>query len=154
MAQARAVLQALRRILRATDLHSGRLLRDTGLTATQLQVLHALSSTALTAGALARELCISQATLSDVLERLEARHLVTRERQASDKRRVLVALTDEARQVLAATPNLLHADFLARFGALAEWEQLMILASLQRVAELMNAADLDVAAVLEVSELK
>lgn len=154
MTHAQDVLQALRRILRATDLHSGQLLRQTGLTATQLQVLHTLASADLTAGALARQLCISQATLSDVLDRLEARRLVTRQRQASDKRRVTVALTAAGREVLASTPNLLHADFLARFGALAEWERLMILSSLHRVAELMDAADLDVAAVLEVSELK
>lgn len=154
MTHSQDVLRALRRILRATDLHSGKLLRQTGLTATQLQVLHTLGGGGLTAGELARQLCISQATLSAVLERLEARALLARQRQASDKRRVEVILTADGHAVLASTPNLLHADFLARFSALAEWEQLMILSGLHRVAELMNAADLDVAAVLEVSDLK
>lgn len=148
------VLRALRRILRATDLHSGHVLRQTGLTATQLQVLHTLSREAMTAGELAREMCISQATLSDVLDRLAHRQLLTRQRQERDKRRVVVTLTEAGHTLLAATPNVLHADFLAKYSALPEWERLMILASLHRVAELMNAADLDVAAVLDVSELK
>ena len=43
---------------------------------------------------------------------------------------------------------MLQEDFERRFALLAEWEQTQILASLQRIAELMDAEDLDASPVL------
>lgn len=148
------VLIALRRIMRATDIHSHQLLRRTGLSAAQFHVLRAINETGTdSTGVIARRAGISQATLTTLLDRLESRSLVSRERHADDKRKVMVRLTEAGVQALAEAPALLQEHFIARFQALPEWEQHLILAGLHRVAEMMDAQDLDVAPLLEVAEL-
>jgi hypothetical protein len=43
------------------------------------------------------------------------------------------------------SPPLLQERFVRRFAALPDWEQTLLLSSLQRIAELMDAGDLDAA---------
>lgn len=143
------VLVALRRIIRAVDLHSRRLASEYGLTGPQAQVLKAvIESDGLTAGKLARRVSLSQATITDILKRLEQRGLLLRERCNNDRRRVNVRATAAAAELLSVAPPLLQDTFLERFAQLARWEQLMLLSSLQRIAAMMDAESLDAAPML------
>ena len=59
------VLVALRRIIRATDLHSKYLAKNTGLTAPQMLLLQTLRTKGEdTVGGLAKEMSLSQATVT------------------------------------------------------------------------------------------
>jgi len=79
---------------------------------------------------------------------LEQRELVRRERAESDRRKVFVFATDKAKSIIDAAPPLLQDKFVERFGRLRDWEQMMLLSSLQRVAELMDADEIDAAPLL------
>lgn len=148
------VLIALRRIIRATDLYSKSLSKTMGLTSPQLLVLDAVNSLGdVPIGQLARHISLSQATVTTILDRLESRGLLYRERSQLDKRRVYVRLTDRGSEVLAAAPTLLQQSFIDRFHALEDWEQSMIKAALQRIATMMDAEELDASPVLDVGEL-
>jgi DNA-binding MarR family transcriptional regulator len=92
---------------------------------------------------------LSQATVTAILDRLQKQGFVTRERNEQDRRQVLVHLTDKAAESLAQAPELLQAGFLREFGGLAVWEQNMLIASLQRIAELMDAEDIEAGPILE-----
>ncbi|NVK43560.1 MAG: MarR family transcriptional regulator [Oceanospirillaceae bacterium] len=147
--QSDEVLVALRRIMRAVDMHSRRLASEYGLTGPQAQVLKTvIESGGLTAGALARRVSLSQATITDILKRLEQRGLVVRERCSDDRRRVNVRATTDAEEILSTAPPLLQDTFVARFEQLERWEQLMLLSSLQRIAAMMDAESLDAAPIL------
>ena len=88
------VLVALRRVIRATDLHSRELVRSSGLTAPQLLLLQTVKSrTRATVGELAQEMSLSQATVTSILDRMEARKYVSRKKVAEDRRKVYVSLT-------------------------------------------------------------
>ncbi len=151
MSKDEEVLIAIRKITRAIDLHSKHLSKEAGLTAPQLLVLQALADKGeLTMGHIAREVSLSQATITSILSRLEKRNLLTRERGKTDKRRVYARLTDTGRERLLQAPKPLQADFLERFSNLREWEQNLIASSLQRVASMMNADDIDAAPLLDV----
>ncbi|UJJ30166.1 MarR family winged helix-turn-helix transcriptional regulator [Halopseudomonas maritima] len=131
---------ALRRLQRASEIHAKRLGRHSGLTPIQLLILHSIKAMGeSTLGDLARQVSVSQATLSTIIDRLESRDLLQRVRSTSDKRKVHLALTEKGLAAIQAEPALLPAAFLERFGQLADWEQLMLLASLQRVAGLLEA---------------
>lgn len=146
------VLVALRRIMRAIDLHSRALAHRCGLTGPQLIVLKKLkdqSAVVTTIGQLARAVHLSQATVTGILTRLETRGLVTRTRCATDRRQVIVALTDTAIDMLDQAPPLLQDRFLAAFGKTKDWEQHQILASLQRVVDMMEVGDLEATPMLE-----
>lgn len=137
------VIVALRRITRASDLHSRGLLQRFGLTAPQLAALHALGRLQpVTIGGLAKSIHLSQATLTGILHRLESRSLITRRRSGTDRRNIVVELTDAGRAILAEAPSLLQERFRAELHRLQEWEQTQMLATLQRIAAMMHADEL------------
>lgn len=145
----REVLSALRRIIRATDLHSKQLTREVGLTTPQVVVLQAIRDLGeVTSGQLARRVTLSQGTVTTILDRLEARGLVERYRSAADRRVVHSRLTRRGRAVLRRAPPLLHERFIKAFERLSPVRQTRILATLDEVAAMMGAADLDAAPLL------
>src|SRR5690606_26078635 len=109
--------------------------------------------TSVSSGQLAKEISLSQATITTILDRLESRALVKRERSASDKRKVYVHLTEQGRAVLAQAPTPLQAHFIEQFSQLQLWEQTAIISSLQRVAQMMDAENIDASPVLDVGVL-
>jgi DNA-binding MarR family transcriptional regulator len=145
------VLVALRRIMRATDLYSKQLSKTAGLTSPQLLILEAIHDAGdVTIGTIARHVSLSQATVTTILDRLERRALVFRQRSTVDKRKVHAHLTDIGRAALDDAPTPLQQSFTERFGNLQDWEKSMITASLQRVADMMDAGTIDASPVLHV----
>jgi DNA-binding MarR family transcriptional regulator len=147
---AREVLTALRRIIRATDLHSKRLDREVGLTTPQAVVLQAVRDLGeVTNGQLSRRVSLSQGTVTSILDRLEGRGLVERYRSAADRRIVHSRLTRQGRALLRKAPPLLHERFTEAFRRLSPARQTRILATLDEVAAMMGAAELDAAPLLD-----
>lgn len=147
------VLISLRQIIRAIDLHSKRLERESGLTGPQLLVLQLIKRTGeITAGVIAREISLSQATVTSIIDRLERKGILQRQRSADDKRKVIVSLTEAGEKVLEKAPTLLQESFINSFDRLEDWEQALLLSSLQRVASMMNATELDAAPLLDSSD--
>ena len=148
------VLVALRRVIRATDLHSKHLSKTTGLTTPQILLLQTIRDKGeVNIGELAHEISLSQATVTTILDRLVKRGLVYRVRSKEDKRKVHAYLTDEAIDVLKESPIPLQEHFADQFGGLLEWEQTMIISSLQRVAQMMDAEHIDASPVLDIGVL-
>ncbi len=143
-------LKALRRILRAADLGSRNLAAATGLTPSQLLALREIEQRVeTTASVLAAALQFSQATITNIVDRLEAAGLVTRERSARDKRQIILHATDAGRAAIEKAPDLLQTRFRERFVTLPGWEQAMILAALDRLAGILGADGVDAAPLLD-----
>jgi DNA-binding MarR family transcriptional regulator len=150
-----AVMVALRRITQSLDLHSRYLMREFGLTGPQLVILQKLSkSEEISVGELSRAISLSQATVTGILERLEKRGLIQRTRSRVDRRRVMVESTAECARLLDRAPPLMGKSFTGAFAELQEWEQMMILSSLQRLVELMEADPFNGASFYETDMLK
>ena len=147
------VLVSLRRIIRANDLHSRKLGRETGLTTPQLVVMRAiLDADEPTVSEISRQVSLSQATVTNILNRLESQKLVHRQRSEADRRRVHLTVTAAGRKLLAGAPKPLQEGFIVRFNQLADWEQHLIVSSLARVAAMMDAEGLDAAPLLAPGE--
>ncbi|HEP9160003.1 TPA: winged helix-turn-helix transcriptional regulator [Pseudomonas aeruginosa] len=143
-AYALAVFKGLRRLQQATEVHAKRLARYGGLTPLQLLILRIMAGQGeLTASRLAREVSLTQASLSGVLDRLESRGLLSRRRDERDRRKHWLVLTEQGLDALAAAPSLLPEHVLARFATLAEWERHSLLAALLRAAELFDTPEND-----------
>ena len=144
------IIAAIRRIIRAIDLQSRRLVERWSLTGPQLVALREVRRLgAPTIGALARAVHLSQPTVSGILARLEARGLVHRERAPSDRRAVVVTVTPEGERVLADAPSLLQDRFHSELARLHEWERHALLAALERIGSMMEAEGIDAAPILE-----
>ena len=153
-AEIEKVLKSIRQVIRATDLHSRHVTRLAGLTSSQLILLKVVRDQNMaTISELANTISLSQATLTSILDRLEAAGYVLRERSTEDKRKVRVRMTDAGREVLKKAPEPLQDTFIRQFSALKDWERSMIQASLQRVAEMMNAGSIDASPLLDVGRL-
>lgn len=138
------ILRSIRRIVRAIELHSRHLIHEVGLTAPQLSVLKTVGSLApATPTRIARELSLSQPTVSGILERLASKGLVQRAVASGDKRLHAYTLTEQSEQALSSSPPLLDERFRNKLRRLEEWERSWILASLQRVALMMDADHLE-----------
>jgi len=134
------ILVALRRVTRAIDLRSRMLLQDHGLTTPQLLTLLAVARLQpVTATAVAREVHLGQPTVTGILSRLERRGWIQRARAERDRRSVSISLTESGRRALEKAPSLLAPRFREMFRQLQDWEQTQLLASLQRLAQMMDA---------------
>ncbi|MBN2562705.1 MAG: winged helix-turn-helix transcriptional regulator [Phycisphaerae bacterium] len=143
------IVAAIRRIMRAVDLHSRRLAEEHGLTGPQLATLKAAARLGeASTGALARAVHLSGPTVTGILDRLAKRGLVGRARNGQDRRGVTVRLTSSGEDVLAAAPSLLQDRFRQELVKLEDWEQTMLLAMLQRIAAMMDAESIDASPVL------
>ena len=155
MTQIHDVLTALRRVIRAADIHSKRLTKTVGLTSPQLMLMQAIRNNKedSTIGALANQISLSQATVNNIVGRLESRGLIIRTRSKADKRFVWLHLTEEGEKVLDQAPIPLQEQFVERFRKLESWEQNMILSSVQRLAAMMDADQIDASPFLDVGAL-
>ncbi len=143
------IVAAIRRIMRAVDLHSRRLAEEHGLTGPQLATLQAVANLGESStGTLARAVHLSGPTVTGILDRLTKRALVDRTRNGQDRRSVTVRLTSDGEHVLATAPSLLQDRFRQELMRLEEWEQTTILATLQRIAAMMDAESLDASPLL------
>ena len=149
------VATTLRRIMRAIDVRSKLLAARYGLTGPQVAVLKELSAReGISVSGLTGALHLSQATVTGILDRLETRGLVRRERSSQDKRCVLVWMTDAGRKVASGAPPLLQEEFTAAFEELKDWEQTQILSSLQRLAAMMEAGRIEATPILATGPLE
>jgi len=136
-----SVMSTLRQIIRAIDLQSKQLTKKYGLTGPQLIILKEIhKSQNKPISEIAKNVSLSQATVTSILDRLCQQGFSIRQRSEQDKRKVNIYLTEKAIEVLGRNPSVLQDDFTDQFDKLEEWEKNMLLASLQRLASMMDAS--------------
>jgi len=134
-----AALLALRKILDAAELENRKMAAATGLTSSQALVLRQIGGhETITPSAVASALGFGQATITNIVDRLVAAQLVTRTRGLTDKRQVMLQVTELGREKLKASPFPLQMRFSQGYAGLASWEQAMILAALERLDGLLT----------------
>lgn len=148
-------LVALRRILRATERHGKMLAQASGLTPVQMRVLKLLEVEGRsTPKEIASQLRVAQATITALIDRLAAKKMVERQRSEHDRRQMNIFITELGRDTLGRAPDPLQDQFVSQFNKLPDWEQAMIVAALERVADLLNAGDIDASPVLDLGDIR
>ncbi len=138
------VLRALRRIIRAVDIHSRKLNNEFHITAPQLICLYSLAQHGnMTLSDLAKEVNLGTSTVNGIVDRLEEKQYLTRTRSSEDRRKVVLAITEAGREITRQAPMLLQDRLSASLRSLPELEQATITLSLERIVELMEAEHLD-----------
>ena len=145
----REILISLRKIIQATDLHSRSLNKKFGLTGPQLVILEEVSHhERISVTSLAKAISLSQATVTDIINRLVKNGYLIKRKSEKDKRKVRISLSEKGATVLEQAPPPLQETFIERFSDLADWEQLMILSAFERVVSMMSAEKIDAAPIL------
>lgn len=97
-----------------------------------------------TAAALAKELDLDAGAMTRLLDRLEAKGLVSRERSATDRRVLTLALTAEGRRITQQLPALFSEIFNLHLSGFSheEWRTLIgLLKRVQLNGEALRRAD-------------
>ncbi len=150
-------LIALRRILRAAEGYQRSLAQASGLTPPKLRVLQIVAGKpddGATPKALATQMGVAQATITALLDKLEADRLVVRLRSETDRRQTNVLITAQGRAALRDAPDALQQRFVRAFEQMADWEQSQLVSSLERVAAMLDAEDMDAAPVLTYGDIR
>ncbi|HBZ43423.1 MAG TPA: MarR family transcriptional regulator [Maritimibacter sp.] len=148
-------LIALRRIMLATELYGKELASAAGLTAAQFRALQIVGEKGWeTPKVIAARMGVSQATITALVDKLVKAGQVSRERSERDRRQTNVTLTGLGRQTLDDAPDALQQKYVSEFEALADWEQAQIIATLERVATMLDAENIDASPVLTTGDIK
>ncbi|ABM03828.1 transcriptional regulator, MarR family [Psychromonas ingrahamii 37] len=150
------LLISLRRVIRSISIHSRKLHKESGLTVPQLMVMRKIAQLDQPlAKQIAQEITVSAATVTTILDRLQSRHLIIRTRSETDKRKVHLSLSEVGQKLLNDLPKApLQEHFIKRYQHLEDWEQSQLLSAVERIASMMDAAELDAAPVLLVGKMR
>jgi DNA-binding MarR family transcriptional regulator len=148
------VLQSLRRIIRAVEIHSKKLAHSYNITGPQLGCLAAVNEKGpLTTTKLAQAVYLSPSTIVGIVDRLEEKNLVIRERGSKDRRQVQIGLTEAGEQLLGRAPSALQDTLADALKSLPELEQVSITLALEKIVDIMEAGKIEVSPVLETGSL-
>ena len=148
------LLIALRKVIRAIDLHSKHLSKTSGLTSPQLLIMLEIDKVSgVNSSQVAKSVNLSAASVTNILDRLENKNLISRVRDTQDKRKVGLYLTDNGKALLVKAPQALQEHFIDKFSNLAQWEQSQLLSSMERLSEMMDANEIDAAPLLELNAM-
>lgn len=113
------------------------------MTPAQLEVLKRIHDDApVSAGQLAKRVDVGQATMTRLLDRLEQRGLIRRERDAGDRRRVLIHLETTGKKVARSIRQPLNEALARKLDAVPEDERSRLLEATERLVVLLGAEDL------------
>lgn len=148
-------LIALRRILRATELYGRELAQAAGLTAVQFRVLQVVAETRhCTPTDISARMGVSLATVTSLVDKLVRQDMVLRERAKIDRRQTNIVMTQRGEAALHTAPDALQQRYVRRFEALEDWEQAQLVSSLERIASMLDAEDLDASPVLDMGDFR
>ncbi|MCK6488969.1 MAG: MarR family transcriptional regulator [Planctomycetes bacterium] len=143
------IVHALRRILRQVELGSKELEASHGVTAPQLLSLLVICEQGSTTQAeLSRHILLSASTLVGVLDRLEGKGLILRQRDTADRRRIHLVPTEQGRQVAATAPLPMHERLVRGLPTLDPVRRGSLAEHLEELVDLLGAGAVDDAGVL------
>lgn len=138
------LLCALRRIIRAVDIYSRKLNSNLGLTTPQLLCLCTLSEAdKMTLSELTKNVNLSGSTVNGIVDRLEIKKYLVRQRSSKDRRKVYLHMTDMGKDLVKKAPSLLQDKLSSEFGKLSQSEQVTITQALEKVVEMMELEKVD-----------
>jgi len=88
---------------------------------------------------LCKEMCLSRAAVTRILDRLESGGYVSRDRDTGDRRVVMVHLTAKGTELLRKRPNPMAGDMSSKLRNLRSEELHSIHRSVRRLADIVEA---------------
>ncbi|HYE99487.1 MAG TPA: MarR family transcriptional regulator [Planctomycetota bacterium] len=133
------VVQTVHRIFKVVDTFSRQALREFGVSGPQIWALRTIdASSGITIGNLAGKMYLHISTVSGILDRLEERGLVERQRSTEDRRVTLLQVTARGRAVLARAPEPPRSLILRGLRTLPAAELRRLRQSLDTLARIMQ----------------
>jgi DNA-binding MarR family transcriptional regulator len=133
------IMMRLRQIVQEMARHSKHLQEKYKITLPQLICLKEVSNHGpIAIGALCKIVFISNSSVTGIIDRLEKRKLVQRDRISKDRRQVHVEITDVGQQFLKEAPTPLHHRFVEKLESMQHNDISMILWGLELLVDMLG----------------
>jgi DNA-binding MarR family transcriptional regulator len=133
------ILQSVRRIAQCVEHHSKRLTATHKITSPQLVALMAIAQLQpSTLKSIGRAIHLSPSTVVGIVDRLEEKKLVRRERDTRDRRNVYLTVTPEGLKLVNSAPSALPEGFSSALSVLPENDQHTLVVALEQFATLLE----------------
>ena len=138
-------VQSLRRIVKTIQNYSQQVSSEFGVTGPQLWALKAiLEHGALPLGQLSKTMYLHPSTVTGVVDRLEGKGYVVRERDTADRRVVTVSLTPAGKELVKKAPNPVQGKMIYGLRKLKRDELHVIYESIRKLMEIVEAENVKV----------
>ncbi len=136
------IMHSLRQIFRAIQDYSQEVSKKFGITGPQLWALKTLfADGSLSLGDLSNKMYLHPSTVSGVVDRLEKKGYVVRDRGQKDRRVVTVALTPKGKKLVKKAPNPIQGKMVYGLRKLEARKLNSIYAAIQKLVEIMAVQD-------------
>ncbi len=137
------ILRSLRSIVRSIARHSQKLNTDHNLTVPQSICLITVTEKGpLTATEIANQIHVSPSTVVGILDRLEKKQFILRDRSLQDRRRVFITATDKGFKAVKSAPSPMQNLLTEELNKLPKNEKQSIADSLNKIIDLLKRKDL------------
>ena len=144
------ITQCLRRIIKSLQNYSQNVYTHFGITGPQLWVLKTIyQNGSLPLGELSKRMYLNPSTITGVVDRLEKKKYVLRDRSEKDRRVVKVQLTPKGDRLVKRAPKPIQGRLIYGLRKLKEDELLLICRSIEKLVEIMEAQDVKVTFLFE-----
>ena len=139
------IMQSLRRIIKSLQDYSQTVSSHFGITGPQLWALKTIhKNRSLSLGELSKKMYLHPSTITGVIDRLEKKGFVLRDRGQEDRRIVKVGLTPLGKKLVDKAPNPVQGKMIHGLRKLKKEELNEIYGSVQKIVETMEAQDVKV----------
>ncbi|MCE1226423.1 MAG: MarR family transcriptional regulator [Geobacteraceae bacterium] len=137
------IFNDLRRIFQALNEQSKQAEKMTGLTGPQLWAIQTIArETSIQVSALAGKMFLHPATVVGILNRLEGRGLIVRNRTKRDRRVVEIELTEAGKAFVVSSPEVPQGKLASGLLSLSATEMDEVHRSLQCLVSILDAQDI------------
>jgi len=139
------IMQSLRRIVKAIQDYSHEVSGKFGITGPQLWALKTISQNeSMSLSDLSARMYLHPSTITGVIDRLEKKGYVTRNRDRVDRRVIYVQLTAEGRRLSKRAPNPAQGKMIYGLKRLKKGELNLIYDSVQELVKIMEVENVKV----------
>lgn len=138
------IVESIRRLVRAENLDSQKMSKHYGLTGPQSLVLRLLvKKGSLSSADLSRQMYVTPSNITGIIDRLEKKGLVERNRKPDDRRIALITLTPAGQDKAKTVPDPIEKRFVNQLTDL-EAEHLQILAmAMNQILNLIDTKEVE-----------
>ena len=137
------IMQSLRRIFKAIQDYYYEVSDKFGITGPQLWALKTISKhESLPLGELSKKMYLHPSTITGLIDRLEKKGYVERDRDQRDRRVVKILLTPKGKGLVKRAPNPIQGKMIYGLRKLNKEELHAIYDSVQKLVEMMEAQNL------------
>ena len=141
----REIIFLIRKLIHGAELYTKELNKKYSITAAQLNCLLALYENGpLPPSRIAKHMMVNSSTVTGVIDRLEQKGLVTRQRNSPDRRIINIQLTPGGKKMAEVAPPPIQQRVVDGLQKLSSKELDQIILSLTKLTRMLDLQDLEV----------